>query len=70
MPAKDACLNALEASVQDALIHLDQQHELTAKLVDTDCKTAALTLLSHGLRTSHRLRGQRNNLRKLTASTR
>ena len=70
MAAKDVCLNALEASVQDALIHLDQQHELTAKLVDTDCKTAALTLLSHGLRTSHRLRGQRNSLRKLTSSTR
>ena len=37
---------------------------LTAKLVDTDCKAAALTLLSHGLRTSHRLR--RNSLRTRT----
>ena len=64
MAAHDKCLNELAASVQDALNHLDQQHELTAKLIDTDCKAAALTLLSHGLRTSHRLR--RNSLRKRT----
>jgi hypothetical protein len=70
MAANDNRLNELEASVQDALSHLDQQHELTAKLVETDCKTAALTLLSHGLRTSHRLRGERNSLRKLTGSAR
>jgi hypothetical protein len=70
MADKNVFLHELEASVQDALSHLDQQHELTATLVETDCKRAALTLLSHGLRMSHRLRGERTSLRKLTRNAR